>query len=57
VVNSLEFKFTTADGMIPGREYEINIRAKNFYTKYFSLFAPFGAFKTFFSSILPQPVK
>lgn len=32
------------------------MRAKNFYTKYFSLLAPYGPVSTFYSSILPKPV-
>lgn len=56
VINAREFKFTPADGLLAGFEYLINVRAKNFYTKYFSLLAPFGAKTTFFTSILPQTV-
>jgi len=36
VVNAREFKFTVADGLMAGYKYHISVRAKNFYTKYFS---------------------
>jgi len=43
VVNAKNFKYTALNGLIPGHEYRIKVRAKNFYTKYFNKLAPFGA--------------
>jgi hypothetical protein len=58
IINSLQYDFTIAEGMEPGKNYTFKIRAKNFYTHYYSLgdSSPWGASALFFSSDLPQPV-
>jgi hypothetical protein len=45
--------------MVEGHEYRFKLRAKNFYTHYYSIghLSPWGADSTFFSSDLPQTVK
>ena len=44
--------------MISGKQYEIELRAKNFYTNYYNLgnLSPWSAETTFYSSDLPNPV-
>ena len=56
VVNSAEYKFTASDGLVSGHEYSIKVRAKNFYTNYYSLDAPYSGASTFYSSDLPATV-
>ncbi len=57
VVNAKNFKYTALHGLLAGHEYRIKVRAKNFFTEYFSQLAPFSAVTTFFTSVLPKPVK
>ena len=56
VVDSLEFRFTAAEGLRESEEYHIRVRAKNFFTEYYSLTGPWSAESTFYSSVLPQAV-
>lgn len=56
VVNSSQFKFTAADGLVAGHEYSIKVRAKNFYTNYYSVNGPYGGASTFYSSNVPKTV-
>lgn len=55
IINALFYDYTPAEGMVPGREYRFKVRAKNFYTHYYSVgdLSPWGAESTFFSSDLP----
>lgn len=57
VVDSLEFSFTAAEGLVASEEYHIRVRAKNFFTEYYALTGPWGAESTFYSSVLPQAVQ
>lgn len=58
IINSNEFDFNIAQGMIAGNQYQFKIRAKNYYTHYYSLgdLAPWSAVVNFYSSDLPQSV-
>jgi UDP:flavonoid glycosyltransferase YjiC (YdhE family) len=58
IINSNEFDFVAEEGMLPGYEYHIKLRAKNFYTHYYSLgdLSPWSAVSIFYSSDLPQTV-
>lgn len=55
IINSNEYDFTPGEGMIPGSEYKFKVKAKNYFTHYYSMgdSAPWGAEAVFFSSDLP----
>ena len=58
IINALSYDFTVGEGMLSGKSYTFKIRAKNFYTHYYSLgnLSPYGAGSLFYSSDLPQTV-
>lgn len=56
VVNAAEFDFTASSGLVAGHEYSIKVRAKNFFTNYYSVDGPYSGESTFFSSNLPATV-
>jgi hypothetical protein len=58
IINALVFDFVPAEGMLPGYEYKFKIRAKNYFTHYYSVgdSSPWSADSTFYSSDLPLTV-
>ena len=56
VVNALQYSYNLAEGLVAGREYSVRLRAKNYYTQYFSQVGSWSASSIYFSSDLPQPV-
>lgn len=59
VVNTNTFEFIASEGLVSGTEYKVKVRARNFYTQYYSEHesAPWSATSTFYSSNLPEPVQ
>lgn len=57
VVNSSEFKFIDGETIFAsGEEYSIKVRARNYFTNYYSVDGPYSGSSTFYSSNLPEPV-
>ena len=55
IIAAYFFYFNGPEGIVPGNEYKFKIRAKNFFTHYYSLgdLSPWSAEVTFYSSDLP----
>jgi len=56
IVNSLKYNFVKAEGLLSKREYSFRVRAKNYYTNYFTKVGTWSAASIFFSSDLPKPI-
>jgi hypothetical protein len=56
LTNTRQFLFE--EGLVAGTEYALKVRARNFFTHYYSRHeeAPWSASLTVYSSDLPQPV-
>ncbi len=56
VINSNEFEFNAAQGLVIGQEYEVKIKATNYITEFYSLTGSWSPVNTFYARDLPQRV-
>lgn len=58
LTNSVVYEFTRAEGLVPGTEYHVRVRARNFYSYYYDKHTDvnWSAISVFFSSDLPKTV-